>query len=247
MFRLGSQGRQALARIDRSWKATEHVLVTGGTGSGKTVLAYYLDMMRVNHGGHVVNFVAKIAPDETITDLYRDWTRWESWPRRAPTAFENKILLWPKVEGLPIAQARHLLAVTFADALDTITAKGKWTVHIDEGLFMSLPYDRRSRRGAGLGLGDTLATMSALYRSSGGTLITLSQRPSHLPLALYANASHSFIARASESADLKRLAELGGRQSARELQKEIANNGDHDFLWVPTGHGTIAERLNLAK
>ncbi|MFA7211323.1 MAG: hypothetical protein WC110_07735 [Bacteroidales bacterium] len=122
--------------------------------------------------------------------------------------------------------------------MDEISKVGRWTVHIDEGLFVCSP--------SYLNLGNELGMMYALIRSAKGTMITLAQRPSHLPLSIYANLSHAFIGRASERADLKRLADLDGVNS-RELAEVIKANGLHDFTWVKLGTEVKPEQVNLAR
>jgi len=212
-------------------------LITGGTGSGKTLLARELDQIRLDRGGAVVVFVCKLKPDDTIRDNYKGWTRWTSW-KKNPTMTENRILFWPKVEGLPLKDAVKLMKTEFEHALDEIGKIGKWTVHIDEGLFVSSPQY--------LGMGSTMGMLYQMMRSSKGTMITLAHRPSHLPVSIYANLSHAFVGRASELPDLKRLADMDSMVNSKVLQRMINQNGKHDFIWIPIGSDAEPERMNLA-
>jgi len=183
-------------------------------------------------------FVCKLQPDETIQTYYKGWTRWTTW-KKHPSASENRILFWPKVEHLTPPQARAVFKREIENALEQIGKTGKWTVHIDEGLFVAAP--------AYLGLGDLLGLMYALMRSSKGTMITLAQRPAHLPVAIYPNLEHAFVGRASELPDLKRLADMDSSTNSKALQKMIQDNGKHDFVWIPIGQDWPPERINLAK
>jgi energy-coupling factor transporter ATP-binding protein EcfA2 len=237
-MKLGPVAKRQLARIDASWSQGEHILVTGPTGSGKTELARLLDEMRIRRGGYVVTFVCKLQADETITKSYAGWTRWKTWKRR-PGVHENRILLWPDVEGKTAPEAIAIMKIVFKDAIDAISKTGKWTVHIDEGLIFSNP--------AYIGLANELGLMYALMRSAKTTMITLAQRPSHLPLSIYANLSKAFIGRASEASDLKRLADMDGYESSRELQRTIMNNGLHDFTYIDIAGRSPSEQLNLAR
>lgn len=239
--RIGPHSREQLMRLALEWKQGEHVLVTGGTGSGKTLLARNLDEIRIKRGSSVIVFVCKLRPDDTITQYYSKadgWTRWTTWKRR-PSIAENKILFWPKVEGLDPKSATELMKREFTYALEQIGKQGKWTVHLDEGLFITSP--------AYLNLGPMVGMMYALMRSSKGTMITLAQRPSHMPVSIYANLSHAFVGRASEAADLKRLADMDSTMDSKSLQRMINQNGRHDFIWIQLGTDKPPERINLSR
>ncbi len=228
---------EQLRRMRSSWKQGEHVLISGATGSGKTALARHIDQIRVDAGGHVIVFVAKILPDKTILQDYTGWTRWTHWKKK-PSPSENRVLLWPdtsKAKSIP--EARAIQRDIFEEALNGLMKVGKWTVHFDEGLYMCSP--------SFMNQSDDLAMLHAQGRSGNLTLITLTQRPSHLPLILYGSASHAFIGRTRESVDQKRLAELGGRESSKELSARINQQGRHDFLWVPVAPDWPAEHVNL--
>jgi energy-coupling factor transporter ATP-binding protein EcfA2 len=211
------------------------VLISGGTGSGKTSLARVLDEVRIKRGGNVVVFVCK-SEDRTIRENYKGWTRWTEWHRR-PGPTENRILLWPKVQGKPMDQQYALWKKVFHEALMDISAKGRWTVHLDDALFMTSPIH--------LNFGREIAMMHQMLRSADGTILTLAQRPSHLPLEVYACIDHAFVGASRELSDVKRLANLDGKSGSRELQSKIMQNGKHDFLWVRCNSQADPERFNM--
>lgn len=238
-MKIGPRSRDQFARLSRIWNQGEHVLISGGTGSGKTALARHIDQIRLDRGGCVVVFVCKLTPDQTILDDYKGWTRWENW-KKNPSPFEKRVLLWPKVEKeKTIAAKRALQADVFGKAFNELSNVGKWNVHVDEGLYVCNP--------GYLNLANELGMLHAMGRSSKLTITTLTQRPSHLPLILYSSASHAFIGRTREAVDTKRLSELGGRESGRELQGRISAQGRHDFLWVPVATDGEPELVNLKK
>ena len=240
-FKLGPDARRQLERLTLTWNQGEHVLVTGGTGSGKTLLARYLDQIRIDRGGYVVVFVCKTQADATLTDNYSKkygWVRWKKWQRR-PNVQERKILLWPDIEGKNYREAVAIMRREFQKALNAIQKAGKWTVHIDEGLFFTDP--------AFLGFRAELGMMYSLIRAGKGTLITLAQRPAHLPVTIYPNVTHAFVGQASETSDLKRLADMDGRENSRVIQRRISELGRHDFLHISVGSSQPPTVLNLAK
>jgi len=233
----GPRTAEQLGRLRGTWKQGEHILISGATGSGKTALARHLDQIRINRKGHVVVMVCKLTPDQTILDDYAGWTRWTTWKKR-PSPHENRVLLMPDTsKEKTIPAMKRVQREVFAEAMDSLSKSGKWTLHVDEGLYMCSP--------SFLNLGDELGMLHAMGRSSNLTIITLAQRPSHIPLIIYSSASHAFIGRTRETVDLKRLAELGGRQSAKELHGRIDAQEKHDFLWVPVGPDWDAEPFNL--
>lgn len=235
---VGPIARRQLDRLALTWPQGAHVLVTGGTGSGKSLLTRHLDQIRIDRGGYVVVFVSKLQTDETFRRAYRGWTRWKTWHTH-PRPSENRILLWPAVEKKTPTEAIAIMAREFKKALDEIGRSGRWTVHIDEGLLVTSPQY--------IGLAAELGAMSALIRSAHGTLIILAQRPAHLPLVLYSNVTHVFAARASESADVKRLAEIDGPHSSRDIRDRILSLQNHDFLHISAGQSTEPEVINLAR
>ncbi len=235
---LGPSARATLARMSYYWKQGEHILVTGGTGSGKTALVRYLSQIRLDRQGSVVVFVAKLQEDSTIRDYYSDFTRWKTWKRK-PKANEDRILFWPDVEGKTATEAKEILKEQYRIALEEISRVGRWTVIIDEGLYTTAP--------EGLNLSALISSMYQLIRSANGTMITLAQRPAHLPLSIYANVSYAIVGQAREQVDVKRLANLDAGIDSRTMQRMISSNGRHDFIVISTKGDLPPERLNLAR
>ena len=236
-MKIGPVTQGQLRRLSETWKQGEHVLISGSTGSGKTALARHVDQIRIDRGGFVAVFVAKLKPDQTILDDYKGWTRWDTW-KRNPAPSENKILLWPNTDKAKTVRDKIALQrEVFGYALDRLSDTGKWNIHIDEGLYFCSPQF--------LGFGDDIAMLHAMGRSSRWSVTTLMQRPAHVPLIVYSSAAHAFIGRVRELSDRKRLSELGGNTSARDLSARIDTQGRHDFLWIPIAPDWPPEKVNL--
>lgn len=236
--RIGPRARAQLSRLAMEWHQGEHVIVTGRTGSGKTRLVRELVQLRLDRGGSVVVFIAKLQPDETILRDYKGFVRWKTW-KKHPNVTESRVLFWPDVEGKTPTEARDIMKREYAHALGEIFKVGKWCVVIDEGLYTTSP--------SGLGLSDAISHMFQLIRSAKGTMIICAQRPSHLPLSIYANVSQAFVGGAWDDADVKRLVNLDGAGDRRSLADKIRALGPHDFLWFDVAAHRRPEVLNLAK
>jgi len=237
-MRIGFTAAHQLKRLASKWEQGQHLIISGDTGSGKTQLGRYVDQIRINAGGYVVVFVVK-KTDSTIERDYAGWTRWTHW-KKNPSPHENRVLLWPDItKAKTTGEARSIQKEVFAEAIAGLWRVGKWTVDFDEGLYMCSP--------TYMNMADDIGMLHALGRSEGLTIVTKMQRPSNVPLIVYGSASNAFIGRTRNQDDNKRLAELGGRSSARELQGKISQLGRHDFLWIPVAEDWEPETVNLRK
>lgn len=208
------------------WKQGEHILICGPNGAGKTTMAATLLNKRADNDGHVVVLVSKMK-DPTFAAEFKGYKRMEEWPTGGPKRWENKILLWPK----PEKEIRGTLAKqkeVFAKALNDITRHGNRAVVIDESLMMTDPKL--------IGLGTEIGMMHYYGRSSGISMVDLTQRPSWIPRVIYSSVSHAYVATTKDTTDLKRLAELGGID-ARTAAMNIARLPvKQDYLYLnPTG------------
>jgi len=212
------------------WKQGQHVFIAGPTESGKTTLAKSL----LDKRSHVVAFGVK-PRDKTLSKDFADWSFVESWGDIEP--WMNKIVIWPKPKRKEDAvdwadrQTR-----VFKEAFNKLTKATNWGVFIDELAYMVNP-----KFG---GVGKQIEMLHYIGRSSGMSILSLAQRPAHVPLAVISNSSHAYVARTYLAEDVKRLSNLGG-VNAKELANELAALPTrHDFIYQPSLAGGSPAIIN---
>lgn len=235
---IGPRTQEQMARLAQSWKQSQHLFVSAATGMGKTTLARPLVQIRLDAGGSVIILVQKIKTDRTLLREYSGFTRWTSFKRK-PAQWEKRILLWPKLDGMPFSRALPIQREVFADAYDGLSEVGRWTVVTDDALYVS---SNRFLR-----LSDALAGLQVMGRSSDLTSIVLAQRPSHIPLECYDSMHHAFIGPTRENNDLQRLANLGARYSSQEMKGILTKLPEFNFLWLPVREYREGELVNVRK
>jgi hypothetical protein len=215
-----------------NWRQGEHLLIAGPTSAGKTTLAApLLDKRR-----HVVVLVTKVK-DPAFKDLYRKrgYETIHEWP---PPQWAEKVLLWPK----PGKTLKDTLAVqrdVFRDALNAIGKEGNRCVCVDESHWIT------SREF--LGLGPEIAILHHQGRTSGVSMVNLTQRPAWIPKIIYSSVTHAYVARTRDRDDLKNLSNLGGID-AKAVQESVAGLGDrHDYLYMNPQGDTPPAIINTRK
>lgn len=198
------------------WDQGDHVLLSAPTKAGKTTLASRLIAKR----SHAVIFVTKMK-DPTFASEFGNWTRFHQWKDVKP--YHSRILLWPR-PGKTIRETLAIQRETFALALDSIAREGNRAVIVDEALMFTDPKI--------LGFGTEVGMMHYYGRSSGISMMTLTQRPAWIPKVIYSSVTHAYVARTRDQQDLKRLSDMGGIDP-----KEVAANitqlpSRHDYLYL---------------
>ena len=213
-----------------SWRQGEHVITVGETGSGKTTLLSKILPARE----YVVVFVTKTYDDSFHKSKWPGFTIMREWNARK-AAIAKRVLLWPE-PGDTIRSTLDNQFRVFDKALNEIYREKGWCVCIDELQWVvdELKFAREMR------------TYQHQARSSGITMVTGFQRPSHVPVITYGSATHAFVSRQTEDSDVKRLAALGGID-ADQLRAALPLIPKHSWLYLGRAAttGAVLTRVKL--
>lgn len=202
------------------WRQGEHATMVGTTGSGKSTLGMtllprrtYRTIICVKPRDALMRQIARVEGYHVAT----------SWPPRKDA---DRVILWPPNKG-----ARNLdeQADTIRRALDDLYSEGRWCVYLDELEWLT----------NNLGLESRVNVMWQHGRSLGLSLVVGAQRPRHVPMLAYDQATHLFLWQNSDRYNRQRMGELGGMDSEL-IQHVMARLPRHVFLYVNTRDGTLA-------
>ena len=203
------------------WEQGEHVTIIGPTGQGKTTLALALAPLR----GWVAVFATK-PRDRVLDALNRDhgYRIIREWP---PPTFDQRVIFWPRP---PRDEPDNIKpqADAIRDALRMIYESGRWTVVFDE-LRHVTDFLNQKR-------------MVELFwqqgRSLGISVVACTQRPTHVPLLAYDQATHLYLYGDRDETNIRRMGGLGW-WSKGEIMRAISTLDRHDLLYLNTRNGVM--------
>jgi hypothetical protein len=213
----------AVSRMD--WRPGEHVTLIAPTGAGKTeLISRLMEPRRYNL------FLGTKRIDATQDRLAR-----ERRLRRIKSADELNPELgtgfyfkpdWPRRLGAKRRREYH--AAAFREVLEASFWQTRWTTYADELRVLAHI----------LGLTDEIVEQLIQGRSQKSSLVSGAQRPRFVPLEAYDQASHLFLWRDNDAANINRISELAGlnRQRVTEIVPTLAR---HDTLYVQTFTGDM--------
>lgn len=203
------------------WRQGEHVSLIGPTGAGKTTLALEILPKR-----KFVVVLGTKPKDSTLGRLRgRGYRIVREWPEHVATDISPKLILWPKFQKTGDAKKQQR---QIGKALQEIFAQGGWTVYADELRYISNT----------LRLSPLLELIWQQGRSLGVSLVGGTQRPAHVPLMMYDQATHLFFWRDNDEANLKRIGGIG-HLDAQLVRETVANLPRHDTLYIDTRTGRM--------
>jgi hypothetical protein len=210
------------------WKQGEHATLIAPTGQGKTTLIREILPSSTAVREYVMVLVTK-KRDDTLS-AFEDYKKMNS-----PEPWAKKVMIYPPFPRNP-DKMFELHRDIFKNALVTAYRQEGWTVIADEVRYLSeqLRLDRY------------LELIWLQGRSLGVTLVASTQRPRHIPLSAYDQATHLFLWRDNDKGNIGRLAEIGGTVDRRRIIERIPDLPRHQFIYVNTRSGeTVESRVSL--
>jgi hypothetical protein len=119
--------------------------------------------------------------------------------------------------------------------LENVYEEGGWCVYLDELRYISEQLKLRNH----------LELLWQQGRALGVSVVAGSQRPAHVPLVAYSQASHLFLWRTGDDRDLARVAEFGLAPSAT-IRAEVPSLERHEVLYVDPIRGALARTETTA-
>lgn len=210
--------QQWLDHFRQQWEPGQHVLLVGPTGSGKTIAAEDMLLLRK----YVVAIATK-AKDESL-DRYKEagFKQIDTWP---PAWNIKRALYWKKPKALGDFAT---MQIGIYKLLNDIYQHGGWTVSFDDLVFIT----------GTLKLKEPIRMFYTQVRSMGVSIVALLQRPFWAPLEAISQSTYALVFQATDEHDIHRLSE-GLSINYKQLLEALKELGEYEFLFLRTGKQPI--------
>lgn len=200
-----------------TWRQGEHITLIGPTGAGKTTLALALLPQR----DYAIAFATK-PRDRTMDSLVRQGWRKIATADKLPKVIRGRthLVFWPRFVT-PDDQAAQ--AYEIGQAMREAFVQGGYCLLIDELWYMDKI----------LGLKRMVEALWTQGRSIGLSVVAGTQRPAHVSLLAYDQATHVFFWRDNDERNLARISGMNGL-NARLIRETVATLAPHAVLYVNT-------------
>jgi len=118
--------------------------------------------------------------------------------------------------------------VAIGNMLQSLYVTGGWTVYLDEVRYVT-QY---------LKLAPAVELLWQQGRSLNLSIMAATQRPRHIPLSAYSQATHLFLWRDNDEENIRRLSGLGAADKVT-VQFAVMNLAKHEVLYVNTRTGEL--------
>lgn len=207
-----------------NWYPGEHVTLIGPTGRGKTEALISLLRTRT-----WTTFLGTKRKDATQDVLRREGYRMVRDPAQINPEIHHRFLFQPPFpKGASARQIAAAQAPVYSRALMILREQMGWTIGVDETHYLT----------DFLGLGDELTLLWLQGRSEETSIVANTQRPRHIPLAAYSQATHLFFWSSPDLADVRRIGEMTPLPIAR-IMAILQHQDEHTILYVNTVSGDL--------
>lgn len=210
--------RQWLDDFKRKWKPGQHVLLIGHTGSGKTVAAQDMLMLR-----KYCVVVATKARDESLDSYVRHgYRKLDEWP---PAWNVKKVIFWRKPKALGDFRGQQ---VGIYQVMSDIFVRGAWCIAFDDLIYVCNT----------LKLKEPVKMFYTQARSQNISIVSNLQRPFWAPLEAISQSTYALVFAAHDEHDIRRLAE-GLSIPFKELLAAIKELGPYQSIFLETGRAPV--------
>lgn len=205
------------------WEQGDHVTLIGKTKSGKTTLARELLALR-----RTVVAIATKPKDEILGQFGSGFRAVRELPL-PDWRLHPRVIFWP-----PSERVEHIPAQRTAirDVMANVYTQGGDCLYIDETYQLSHEYR----------LEPLLNLLWRAGRSQRVTVVCSAQRPAHIPLVAYSQATHLFFFRTIDPVDMQRVAGFAG-QDRWKMKMVVGKLPEHEFVHI----NTVTGRYTVSK